>query len=130
MKSIISCVVLVFTAAVFLPSFVSQPAPPPMKVKIPTKVNTIIQDKCYGCHSADGKSQKAKSKLLWDDLGSLDITSLKGKVEGIQKVLDKGTMPPKKMVEKDPSKGLTDKESASLAKWASKLQKKISKVSG
>lgn len=124
MQRTIQLGLLLFAAFVLLPGFVADGG---SKFKIPKKVNTIIQDKCYGCHSAEGKSQKAKDKLNWDELATLPAEKQVEKIKGIQKVLEKGSMPPEKFLEKMPEKKLTDKESAAMTKWASKMVKKLGK---
>ena len=112
-------------AFVLLPGFITGGGG--SKFKIPKKVNAIIQDKCYGCHSADSKAQKAKDKLMWDDLAGMSAEQQLDKMKNIQKVLDKGSMPPERFLEKMPEKKLTDKESATMKKWASKMTKKLGK---
>lgn len=98
----------------------------PPKLKIPKKVNAIIQDKCYGCHSADGKSDKAKEKLMWDDLSGLSMSDQAMKLSAISEVLKEGTMPPAKLLERMPEKKLTEKETMVMSKWAAKMGKKVS----
>ena len=107
-----------------LPSFTATGDPKPM---FPKKVDAIIQAKCYGCHSADSKAQKAKDKLNWDALAGLPKEQLLEKVKSIQDVLDKGSMPPARFLEKNPQDKLTDKETKAFKKWTSKKIKKLSK---
>lgn len=122
MKKTLQLSALLLAAFLLLPGFMAKPKP-----YFPKKVNAIIQAKCYGCHSADGKSQKAKDKLMWDDLAGMAKEQQLEKIQSIQKVLEKGSMPPEKFLEKMPEKKLTDKETAALAKWAGKTAKKLSK---
>jgi len=44
-------------------------------------------------------------------------------MEKIQAVVEKGAMPPKRMVEKKPELKLTDKETKALKKWAKRHAK-------
>lgn len=97
-------------------------APPP-KFKFTKKVDTIVQSKCYGCHSEKGRGQKAKDKLMWDDLAGMSTEDRVKKMELIQGVVEKGAMPPKRMVERKPELKLTDKETKALKKWAKKHAK-------
>lgn len=99
----------------------------PTTIKMPKKVNEVIQGKCYGCHSADGKSDKAKAALMWDDLSSLEPAMQAEKLKAISKVLSEGSMPPKMMVEKMPEKALSMAEKTVMSKWADKMTKKVSK---
>jgi cytochrome c553 len=128
MKNSLKLFLLLLVSAVILPGFIS-PNPPAaaVKVKYSKKVNAIIQNKCYGCHSPQGRGEKARQKLNWDELPTQSPDVQLEKVTSILGVLDKGAMPPKFMTEKDPSKALTEKETAQMKKWASKLSKKLSK---
>ncbi|MBK8506651.1 MAG: hypothetical protein IPL46_33355 [Saprospiraceae bacterium] len=96
-------------------------------VKFPKKVDAVIKNKCYGCHSAEGKSDKAKAALMWDDLAGLQPSMQAEKLKNISKVLSEGAMPPKMFVEKMPEKKLTAVESALMSKWAEKTAKKVAK---
>lgn len=97
------------------------------KFKISKKANEVIQAKCYGCHSPEGKSEKAKGKLLWDELSGLSAEMQLEKMQKIQEVLNEGKMPPAKFLEKMPEKKLTDSEKAAMQKWADKTVAKLSK---
>ncbi len=124
MQKTIQLGILLLAAFVVLPGFVADGG---SAFKIPKKVNAIIQNKCYGCHSNESKGQKAKDKLNWDELATLSAEQQVEKIKGIQKVLEKGSMPPEKFLEKMPEKKLTDKESSAMSKWANKMVKKLSK---
>ncbi len=96
-------------------------------LKFPSKVDAIVKEKCYGCHNPEGKSDKAKEKLMWDDLAGLSAEDQAMKLKAISKVLSEGSMPPARMLERMPEKALTDKEAKVMAKWASKSLKKAMK---
>ncbi len=132
MKKMLGFFVLVLISAFVLPAFTGfdaqysfDDAPP--AIKFSKKVDAVIKDKCYGCHSAEGKADKAKAALMWDDLAGLDGGMQAEKLKAISKVLSEGSMPPKMMVEKMPEKKLTEKESALMSKWATKSAKKVAK---
>lgn len=125
MQHTVKLAAFVLAAFLLLPAFSTPPTG--SKVKFSKKVNAIIQNKCYGCHSADSKAQRAKDKLMWDDLAGLPEDQQLEKMKNIQKVLDKGSMPPERFLEKMPEKKLTDKEAKTMKKWASKTAKKLAK---
>jgi hypothetical protein len=130
MKNELKFVLLLLAGLFILPSFViDNPGdmPPGKKIKFPKKVNAVIQSKCYGCHSPQGKSDKVKEKLNWDELANLSASDQLAKVKSIQHTLETGSMPPAKFVESMPDKKLTAAETAALKKWASKTIKKLSK---
>lgn len=104
------------------------PAPPKAKsVKYSKKVDAIIKAKCYGCHNSEGKAKKAMAKLKWDELTGLAQAKQLEKMKNIAGVLEKGNMPPARMLEKKPEMKLTDKETAILKKWSAKYSRKLSK---
>ena len=84
----------------------------------PMDVMTLITNKCLGCHSPSGKSDKAKDKLQWVQLQYMDPADLVAKLDEVIEVLDEGEMPPAKMIEKYPNLKLTDDEVALLKGWA------------
>ncbi|WP_215225218.1 heme-binding domain-containing protein [Echinicola shivajiensis] len=91
--------------------------------KLPKKVMAVVDQKCYGCHNANARSEKAKSKLDWDALQTLskaEQSETKGK---IYDVLAEGNMPPKKFLDNKPEGKLSEDELALLMKW-SKTKKK------
>lgn len=96
---------------------------PPRKFKFSKKVDNIVQSKCYGCHSEKGRSQKAKDKLMWDDLAGMSTADRQKKLGRIQEMAEKGAMPPKRMVESKPEMKLTAKEQKALKKWAKRHAK-------
>ncbi len=112
---------LLVAAMLLLPTFGAKDSRP---IKIPKKVNAIIQAKCYGCHSNDG-NQRPKDKLNWDALNGLSAEQQRAKLESILSVLQEGSMPPARFLEKNADKKLTEKETARLKKWATKAARKL-----
>ncbi|XOV91458.1 MAG: heme-binding domain-containing protein [Bacteroidota bacterium] len=84
----------------------------------PMDVMTIITNKCLGCHSPSGRSDKAKEKLQWVQLQYMEPADLVAKLDEVQEVLEKGEMPPSRMLERFPNMKLTDDEVALLKEWA------------
>ncbi|MBD8489716.1 heme-binding domain-containing protein [Echinicola sp. CAU 1574] len=91
--------------------------------KMPKKVKAIVDEKCYGCHNANAKSEKAKSKLDWD---ALEATKKSEQIDAkakIYEVLAKGDMPPKRFLENKPEGKLSEEEIAALMKWSAVKKK-------
>ncbi len=124
MKKFITSVLLLFCGLLLLPAFTAEGGG---KLKIPKKVNAIFQAKCYGCHNNESKNNRPKDKLNWDALAALPADQQAEKLAAIQKVLEKGSMPPDRFLEKQPEKKLTDKETAKMKKWAAKMGKRVAK---
>lgn len=109
-------------------SSVNSPKDPmPAKFKYTKKVDELVHSKCYGCHSAEGKSDKAKKALMWDDVPNMTAADQAHLLEEILEVTEERSMPPKGMVERKPELKLTDKEVATFQKWAKKMTKRVSK---
>lgn len=87
-------------------------------IEYPDHVKAIIDNKCYGCHSIQGKSQDAQDALMWDSLPSLSKAKQVATLDVIIEVLDEGTMPPQKMVEMYPDAELPEAERKTLRSWA------------
>lgn len=87
-------------------------------LQYPENIKTIIDNKCYGCHSAEGRSQDAKDAMMWDSLPNLSLGRQVHTLDEIIEVLDDGTMPPERMVEMNPDAALTDAEHQALRSWA------------
>lgn len=88
------------------------------KIDMPENVKAVIDNKCFGCHSAESQNDKAKEKLRWDQLDQLSKAKLVSTFSDIEEVLDEGKMPPEKFLEKRPEKKLTDEEKQILKSWA------------
>lgn len=94
---------------------------------IDAKVKPIIDAKCLGCHSADSKNEKAKEKLIWANLSTMDKKAAAAALDEVVEVIEKNEMPPSKFLERYPDKKLTEKEAKSLKKWADKSASKMMK---
>lgn len=86
----------------------------------PADVKAVIDDKCYGCHSKDGKSEKAKAKLMWDDLPNMVLDTVVAKLDDISEMIEKGKMPPEKFVQMKPDAAITPEQGALIKDWADK----------
>ncbi len=88
-------------------------------IEIPAEVQTVIDNKCYGCHNTESKGEKGKKKLNWDFFTNGDYNSVKiyTKLGKIEKILNESKMPPAKFLERYPNKKLTDEESQLLLSW-------------
>ena len=100
-------------------------ASPDATLSYPLSVMTIINNKCYGCHSPDARNDKSKEALQWKDLQNMEPIDLLGMMDEVIEVLDEGSMPPEKIVEKYPDMKLSDAEVATLRAWAEQTMAKL-----
>ena len=87
-------------------------------ITIPADVKAVIDNKCYGCHSKDGRSEEAKQDLLWDSIPLYPKERQIAVLDDISEVLEKGKMPPEKMIEMHPEAALTPDQKALIKNWA------------
>ncbi len=87
-------------------------------ITFPTDVKAVIDNKCYGCHSMDGKSDEAKEDMMWDSIPLYPKARQIAVLDDISDVLEKGKMPPEKMIEMHPEAALTPEQADLLRNWA------------
>ena len=94
-----------------------------IEADLPADVKAVVDKKCYGCHNANSKNEKAKGKLDWDVLAKQKKSKRAGAMGKISEVLEKGEMPPKKFVENKPEAALSEAELATLVAWSAGKKK-------
>lgn len=119
-RNTITGLFLTFMFSTLLASAVESPKNDKITYKMPHKVKAVFENKCFGCHNNDSRSDKAKDKLNFDKLSDLTKVDKLGTFNHIKQVLDEGKMPPKKFLEKHPEKGLTAEETLELTNWVKK----------
>jgi hypothetical protein len=92
---------------------------------IPENVKSVLDNKCFGCHNVDAKSDKAKNKLLLDKLDELSKVKLVAKLSDIAGAVGDGNMPPEKFVEQKPEAKLTEEEQTLLVEWSEQAADKL-----
>jgi hypothetical protein len=90
------------------------------ELNIPEDVKVVLDNKCFGCHNVEGKSDKAKDKLLLDKMDELSKAKLVAVLGDINEVMVENKMPPEKFLEKKPEAKLTDDEIKLLLEWSDK----------
>ena len=88
------------------------------QAEYPVDVKKVIDNKCFGCHNPDSKSEKAKGKLDWTALLGLEKSVQVSKLDKVIEELDKGDMPPKKMIEMHPDAKISEADAKILKDWA------------
>lgn len=111
-------VFVISTAFNSIQSNTSQNPTPEEGFAIPDDVNQIFEKSCFGCHNVEASSDKAKKKLLIDELSGLSKAKLVGKLGDIGEAVAENEMPPEKFLNKYPDKALTADEAKRLKDWA------------
>ena len=102
-------------------------SPPEEKFSIPEEINSILDNKCFGCHNTESTNDKAKEKLLIDKLSDLSKAKLVSKLDGIAETVGKNEMPPEKFLAKYPDKKLTNEETEQVENWAKAASEELLK---
>lgn len=95
-----------------------------MDTDMPANVKAVVEQKCYGCHNADSKNEKAKKKLDWDFFESEKKSKQLATMSKINEVLVEGDMPPAKFLENKPEGKLSDEQKTILLEWSAGKKKK------
>jgi len=119
MKISISIFVLVIIIGfLFIQSSPVNPSGQKSRSIYTAEIKKLIDKKCYGCHSVNGKSQDAKDALMWDSLPNLQKSSLVATLDDIIEVLKENKMPPEGAIKKYPEMKLLPQERKILQSWA------------
>lgn len=114
----LTVVFFISTAFISFESSTIQNPGPEEGFVIPDDVNQILEKSCFGCHNVESSNDKAKDKLMIDQLVELSKTKLIGALGDIGEVIEENEMPPEKFLAKYPDKALTDDEAKRLKEWA------------
>ena len=87
----------------------------------------IIDQKCFGCHNPEAKNEKARKKLMWDELPKLAKDKQSKTINDMLEVLASGEMPPEKFLQFKPEAKLTEAEVTTLTTWAEENARKLMK---
>ncbi len=120
-KLIVSLAVSAILLLVFQ-SFVFKTAPAP---DIPADVNEILKTSCYGCHTQESSSKKAKIALNFDKWDDYKDTKKISKLDAICEVISKDKMPPEKYLKDSPEKALSDDQKVAVCSWTDKEATKL-----
>jgi len=118
-------VALIAIAVVFQSSILFEGARSVEEVDIPENVKSVLDNKCFGCHNTEAKSDKAKDKLLLDKLDDLSKAKMISTLGNISEVAAEGSMPPEKFLEQKPEKKLTEEEQKLLVEWADNTSEEL-----
>ncbi len=89
----------------------------PEKAVIPAEVHSILKKSCFDCHSDEAKKILSKSKLNFDKLDGLSEVKKISTLKKIEKEIKEEKMPPKKYVQKNPEKKMTEEEKTMVFEW-------------
>ena len=94
-------------------------------IQYPANVKTIIDNKCYDCHSEKGDDEDAKEELLWDNINKLSKMDQLFTMDAIVESIEDGEMPPEDHLKKHPEDALSKEEAKLLIDWAEGIAAKL-----
>ena len=111
---------LTFVFATFVITASEKSIPTKATGNMPDNVKAIVDKSCFGCHNTGSQNEDAKEKLDFKTLDKLSMIKKIGKLKHILETVEEGEMPPKRFLERNPDKKLTDDEVKILTEWAKK----------
>ena len=96
-------------------------------VSFPLDVMSVIENKCFGCHSIYGRSDDAKEAFMWTKLQNMEADKLVNLLDEMHEAVEEGKMPPEKIVKKYPSMELSEEDKAVLIAWFNSQIEKLEK---
>lgn len=119
MKTLFSIFVpVIFTGFILSPGLPGNKSMQKSESFYTAEARKVIDSKCYGCHSEQGKSKDAKEALMWDSLPNLPQSSQVASLDHIIKVLKEKKMPPEGVVKKYPEMKMSPEDTRVLQSWA------------
>jgi molybdopterin-biosynthesis enzyme MoeA-like protein len=91
----------------------------------PEEIMKIVVNSCYECHSGDSQNQIAKTVLdfyKWNEYKTARKVNLLSKMD--EAIQDK-SMPPRKYIDKNPDRVLTEEQIELFSKWAEEESDKL-----
>ncbi len=87
------------------------------KVDIPEHILPIFKKSCFDCHSDEAKKILSKSKLNFDKLEELSEVKKIATLKKVEREIKEEKMPPKKYIQKNPEKNMTEEEKTMVFEW-------------
>jgi len=91
----------------------------------PEEIGAILKSSCFGCHNAEARSEDAKNAVQFDAWNDYRVTKKIGILEKMGEVLEEGKMPPKKFLENNPDKKLSEEQGKLLVDWTKKESERL-----
>ncbi|MFC2080775.1 heme-binding domain-containing protein [Bacteroidota bacterium] len=94
---------------------------------IPDEVLKLFGNSCFDCHTAGEKSQDALKAINFDEWNEYKSTKKVGILNKIQEVIGEGKMPPKKYLDRNPEKSLSEEDRNTILTWTKEETGKLLK---
>jgi hypothetical protein len=98
---------------------------PELISQIPEEVSTVLENRCYGCHTTGAKSEDALKAVNFEEWENYRQSKKVAVLGDIANVVEKGKMPPEKYLEKNPDKKLSDAQKKLISDWTKEASDKL-----
>ena len=122
MKRIIPMLILTGGLFLLFQSFQSRHVP---EAAFPDEVNELLVSACYNCHTTGAKAEDAVKALDFKEWDKYKLTKQVALLGDICKMLEEGKMPPKKYLEYNPDRKLSEAEKQLICDWTKNESQKL-----
>ena len=105
--------------------FQSNQPNPELITQMPDEVSTLLESRCYGCHTTGAKSDDALKAVNFSEWANYKVSKQVAVLGDITNVVEKGKMPPEKYLKNNPEKELTDVEKKLIIDWTKEASDKL-----
>ena len=105
--------------------FQSNQPDPELISQMPGEVSTLLESRCYGCHTTGAKSEDALKAVNFTEWENYKASKQVAVLGDISNVVEKGKMPPEKYLKNNPEKELTDVQKKLILDWTKEVSDKL-----
>ena len=105
--------------------FQSNQPDPELISQMPEEVSTVLESRCYGCHTTGAKSEDALKAVNFTEWENYKASKQVAVLGDISNVVEKGKMPPEKYLKNNPEKELTDVQKKLIVDWTKEASDKL-----
>lgn len=105
--------------------FQSNQPNPELITQMPEEVSTLLESRCYGCHTTGAKSDDALKAVNFSEWANYKVSKQVAVLGDISNVVEKDKMPPEKYVKNNPEKELTDVQKKLIIDWTKEASDKL-----
>ena len=105
--------------------FQSNQPDPELISQMPEEVSTVLESRCYGCHTTGAKSEDALKAVNFTEWENYKASKQVAVLGDISNVVEKGKMPPEKYLKNNPEKELTDVQKKLILDWTKEASDKL-----
>lgn len=118
-------IVLIVIAGGMFILFQSNQPNPELITQMPEEVSTVLESRCYGCHTTGAKSDDALKAVNFTEWENYKVSKQVAVLGDISDVVEKGKMPPEKYLKNNPEKELTDVQKKLIVDWTKEASDKL-----